>query len=330
MAGFQVGLTADQRLTDGAPEYRVSRLEEAGIGWRYLEAGGATLTAGEVDGLQAVIVNAPRVDAATLDGAEPPLVLARLGAGYDSIDVDACTARGVLVTTAPDGVRRPMASGAMALLLALAHRLPEKLTRARAGRWERDLVGPGLGGRVLGIVGYGSIGRDIASLARPFEMRLLAHNRSPRTDPGVEFVDLETLLTTADYVIATLPATPETQGLFSAERLALMKPSACFINIGRGQTVDEPALAAALAAGRLAGAALDVFSSEPLDPGSPLTGLDNVIVTPHAIGLTREMLEDVGDSACRSVLAIADGRVPATVINPEALAHPRLRGRLTP
>lgn len=324
---FEVGLTADQRLQDGAPEYRVALLDRQGVPWRFLAQREATISASAIAGLGALIVNGPRVTASTLDCPDPPLLIARLGAGYDSIDVEACTQRGVMVSTAPDGVRRPMAAGAMALLLALAHRLPEKLVRARAGRWDRDQVGSGLGGRVLGIVGYGSIGTEISALARPFGMRVIAHTRSPRPQPDVEFVDLMTLMRAADYVVATLPATPDTRGLLSAECFAAMKQDAYFVNIGRGQTVDQAALTAALAEGRLAGAALDVFATEPLAPDDPLTRLGNVLVTPHTIGLTREMLDDVGDSASRSVLAVAEHRVPETLINPDVLSHPRLHGR---
>lgn len=325
MGTFAVGLTRDQLLADGSAEYPMDALDEAGVSWRYLTQGGSPVPAADIDGLGALILNAPRVTGASLDCADPPRVIARLGAGYDAVDVAACTARGVLVATAPDGVRRPMASAAMALLLALAHRLPEKLARARAARWDRDQVGAGLGGRTLGIVGLGSIGADIATLAEPFRLRLLAHDPYAKDGAGVELVDLETLLRESDFVIATLPLTPETHHLLDADRFALMKPSAYFINIGRGQTVDQAALTAALTEGRLAGAALDVFEREPIDPGDPLVTMDNVIITPHAIGLTREMLRDVGRSACRSVLAVAEGRVPTSIINPEALEHPRLR-----
>ena len=176
METFAVGLTRDQLLADGSPEYQMDALDEAGVGWHYLEQGGSPVSAADIDGLGGLILNAPSLTSASLECATPPLIVARLGAGYDAVDVAACTARGVLVATAPDGVRRPMASAAMALLLALAHRLPEKLVRARAANWQRDQVGSGLGGRTLGIVGLGSIGADIATLAEPFRMRVLAHD----------------------------------------------------------------------------------------------------------------------------------------------------------
>lgn len=131
MGTFAVGLTRDQLLADGSAEYPMDALDEAGVGWHFLAEDGNALPAAGIDGLGALILNAPSLSAASLDCSDPPLVVARLGAGYDAVDVAACTARDVLVTTAPDGVRRPMASAAMALLLALAHRLPEKLVRAR-------------------------------------------------------------------------------------------------------------------------------------------------------------------------------------------------------
>lgn len=157
---------------------------------------------------------------------------------------------------------------------------------------------------------------------------MIAHNRSGSARGGVELVDLETLLRESDYLVATLPLTEDTHHLLDADRIGQMKSTAYLINIGRGQTVDQAALTEALKRGGIAGAALDVFEREPVDPADPLLTMDNVIVTPHAIGLTREMLTDVGRSACRSVLAVAEGRVPATVINPRALERPRLANRL--
>jgi D-3-phosphoglycerate dehydrogenase len=266
------------------------------------------------------------VDAAALACAQPPLVVARLGAGYDTVDVAACTERGILVTTAPSGVRRPMAAGGIAFLLALAHRLVEKDRRTREGIFDRNCVGTGLTGLTLGVLGVGNIGRDVCGLAAPFDMRIVAHDKYAQPLAGVELVELETLLRESDFVIVTLPLTDDTHHLLNAERLALMKPSAYVINIARGPIVDQAALAAALAAGGLAGAALDVFEEEPLPLDDPLLQLPNVIVAGHDIGLTQEMIRETSRSACESIIEVAHGRVPTTVINPEALAHPRLQG----
>jgi phosphoglycerate dehydrogenase-like enzyme len=144
----------------------------------------------------------------------------------------------------------------------------------------------------------------------------------------VPIVDLETLLREADFVCVTCPLTEETRHLIDERALALMKPSAYLVNVARGPIVDQRALTDALRGRRIAGAALDVFEREPIDPDDPLLELDNVIVTPHAVGLTDEHFRVSGRSACRAVLDVAAGRVPAYVVNPEALDHPSLQRRL--
>jgi D-3-phosphoglycerate dehydrogenase len=257
------------------------------------------------------------------------VLVARLGVGYDRVDVDACTEHGVLLTITPDGVRAPMASGAMAFVLALAHRVLEKDRSVRQGVWERFAhVGPGLEGRTLGLVGLGNLGQAIARLAAPFGLRVLAADPHVDASDAAELVGLETLLREADYVVVVCPLTDETRHLVNAERLALMKRSAFLINIARGPIVDQAALADALRERRLAGAALDVFEEEPLAPHDPLLTLDNVLLAPHAIGLTEEIFRGCGESASRAVLDVAGGRIPRYLVNPEALGHPRVAGRL--
>jgi phosphoglycerate dehydrogenase-like enzyme len=328
MGDFRVGVTRDLRAGEHVSSYPMEALEEAGLGWRFLAQDTDPVRAVDIERLDAVIVGGVSLAASTFEAAEPPLIVARLGAGFDTVDVERCTARGIAVTTAPDGARRPMAAGGMAFLLALAHRLPEKERRARAGRWDRDVVGTGLSGRTLGILGLGSIGRDVAALAAPFRMRLIGHDKYASAPAGVELLELDSVLREADFVIVTLPLGEDTYHLMDDERFALMKPGSYFINIARGPIVEQVALARALEDGRLAGAAIDVFEREPVDPADPLLALDNVIVAPHAIGLTQEMIDVTSRSACESVLAYARGRPPATIINPEVLEHPRQKERL--
>jgi phosphoglycerate dehydrogenase-like enzyme len=325
MATFRVTVDRGVRVSDTVSSYPMDTLEAAGMSWAFWDEYVRVIRPDQIDGCDAVVVGGADLTAESVDCEQPPLLVARLGAGYDNIAIDACTERGILITTAPDGVRRAMASGGIAFLLALAHRLVEKDRRTREGVWDRSAIGAGLSGRTLGVLGVGNIGRDVCALAAPFALRRISHDPFAPPVDGVEAVDLETLLRESDYVIITLPLTDDTHHLLNAERLALMKPTAYVINIARGPIIEHAAITAALANGTIAGAALDVFEQEPLDASDPLLKMDNVIVAGHDIGLTYEMTNEVAASACRSILAVASGKVPNYVLNPAALEHPRLQ-----
>jgi phosphoglycerate dehydrogenase-like enzyme len=326
--GFRIGVTRDIRREDGTSMYDLSLLNDAGLAWDFLPETVRVLRPGDLEGLDALVCFMPRAPREAIANADRLRLLARLGVGYDSVDVGACAEHGVLVTITPDGVRRPMASAAMAFILALAHRLPQKDRQVRAGSFDRFAFGgTGLGGRTLGLIGVGNVGSDLVQLVRPWAMRVIAHDPyAPSPPAGVELVELETLLGESDLAVVLCPLTDETRGLLNADRLALMKPTAFLVNIARGPIVDQRALTEALLEGRLAGAAVDVFDREPVDPEDPLLELENVILSPHAIGLTDEIYRASGQSASRSVIAVADGRVPDYVVNREALSHPRLAG----
>jgi D-3-phosphoglycerate dehydrogenase len=223
----------------------------------------------------------------------------------------------------------------MTFVLALAHKLLVKDRLTREGRWAEKLhhMGMGVTGRTLGVVGLGNIGREVFVLARPFGMRHLGHD--PYANPadlaplGVECVGLEALLSASDFVCVCCALTPQTRHLINAERLALMKPTAYLVNVARGPIVDQVALTAALRERRIAGAGLDVFEKEPIDPGDPLLALDNVILAPHAICWTDENFLGNGRSACASLLEVAAGRVPTHVVNRAVIDHPALREKLS-
>jgi len=335
---FRVGVTRDFLKPDGSVAFQNMGLDlldrAAGVSWEYLESWSPELQPDQVRGFHALLVLAASVTAATLAGADRLVHMARFGVGYDNVDLAACSRAGVLVTITPDGVRRPVATSVLGYMLALSLRMFDKDRLTRASGWANklDVIGSGLMGRTLGIVGLGNIGREIVRLARPLGMRHLAFDpyvsAADARAEGVDLVDLDTLLRTSDIVSINCALTPETRQLLNRERLAVMKPNAFLINTARGPIVDQRALTDALAARRLAGAALDVFESEPIDPSDPLLGLDNVIVAPHAICWTDECFAAIGESACRSIVDVASGRVPRFIVNRDALLHPRLQAQL--
>jgi D-3-phosphoglycerate dehydrogenase len=258
-------------------------------------------------------------------------VVARHGVGYDSVDVPAMTRAGIIVTNTPMPMPRPVATIALTFILALAGKMVLKDRLTRSGRWDErmDNMGMGLTGRTLGVVGAGRIGKELLRMARTFDLKLLAAdpyvNAVELGYVGARKVDLDTLLREADFVVAIPLLNEETRHLIGAPQFALMKPSAYFINVSRGPVVDEPALIEALHAGRIAGAALDVFEQEPVDPANPLLKMDNVILTPHSLCWTDECFHNMATTGLASIVDALAGRVPEFVVNREVLDHPRVK-----
>lgn len=336
---FHVGFTGDFLRPDGRQAFAdidASPLSVAGVEWEVLPTRDVRreVPAAQAAPCDALLVLGPRIAAATLDGADRLALVARLGVGYDSVDVAACTRCGVALTITPDGVRRPVASAALAFLLACAHRLPLKDRLTRTGRWgeKAQHMGIGLRGRTLGLVGLGNIGREVCRLLAPHEMRLVAAD--PHGDAqvaralGVELVELPALLAQADFVVVCCALTPQTRHLIGAGQLALMKPTAHLINVARGPVIDQMALTDCLQKGGIAGAALDVFEQEPVDPADPILALDNVIVAPHALAWTDESFRLMGQSAFAGILAVSRGQAPGHVVNAEVLEGARFRDKL--
>ena len=335
---FRVGLTVDFLRPDGRqafPDIDLGPLDRAeGVEWHCLETGADEVPPEAAADCDALLVLGPRISAATLADAGRLAVVARIGVGYDSVDVDACTRAGAALTITPDGVRRPVASAAMAFLLALAHRLPSKDRLTREGRWaERvDHMGLGLRGRTLGVVGLGNIGREVCRLCAPFEMTLLAADpvtgEETAAGLGARLVALPELLAEADFVLVCCALTEETRHLIGPAELGRMKPTAHLINVARGPIVDQAALTEALREGAIAGAAIDVFEEEPVDPADPILRLDNVIVAPHALAWTDESFRLMGESAFAGILAVSEGRAPGHVVNGEVLETESFRAKL--
>jgi phosphoglycerate dehydrogenase-like enzyme len=293
------------------------------------------VTSSQIAGVDGLIVLRPWVKRDTFAaGASDLVVIGRSGAGYDKIDLAACTANDVAVFNAPLALNHATASAALLFLLALAKRLPEQQRVARSGRWELQaaVMGGELQGRTLGIIGLGHSGRELVRLAAPFEMRVLAY--SPHADAsdaaalGARLGSLEEVLRQADFVSLHCRLTETTRHLLGAVQLAWMKPTACLVNVARGELIDQEALVAALRQGRLAGAALDVFDREPLPPDDPLLELDNVIVTPHWCASTTDVWRATARAMAEGMLRAACGRVPQDVVNREVLDRPGFRAKL--
>lgn len=266
-----------------------------------------------------VVRSATRVDAELIAAAPRLRVIGRAGIGVDNIDVPAATRHGVLVVNAPFANTISAAEHTMALLLSQARNIPAAHAKLIAGEWDRkSFQGVELAGKTLGVIGLGKIGTLVAQRCLAFGMRLLAYDpfvteeRARRL--GVELVELDRILAEADFLTVHLPKTKETQGLLGRESLARLKPGARIVNTSRGGIIDEEALAEAIAAGRLGGAALDVFAVEPTT-ASPLFGLPQVVVTPHLGASTVEAQERAGTDVAEAVAAALRGELVPSAVN---------------
>jgi phosphoglycerate dehydrogenase-like enzyme len=300
-----------------------------------LEISPQDLAGDDGQGIDGLILLRPHLKRPVLESAAGTLVaVGRSGAGYDKVDVSACTDCDVVLFNAPLALNHPTASTALLFMLALAKRLIPQERITRAGRWDLQTaeLGDEILGRTLGIIGLGHSGRELARLVAPFQMRILAY--SPHADPaqaaalGVELVSLEQLLRASDFVSVHARPRPENRHLLGRERLALMKPQAYFVNIARGELVDQKALVEALRTHRIAGAALDVFEVEPLPQDDPLIGLDNVILTPHWSASTRDVWRATGRAMVDGMLRVSCGEHPEDIVNREVLDREGFRAKL--
>jgi glyoxylate reductase len=278
-----------------------------------------------VDGLLSMLTDA--VDGDLLNAAPKLRVVSNMAVGYDNIDVEACTRRGILVCNTPGVLTETTADLAWALLLAAARRLPEAERAVRDGRWRTwhpsFLLGRDVHGATLGIVGLGKIGSAVARRARGFDMRVLYYNRTPRPDAeaelGVTYADFDTLLAESDFVSVHLPLTSDTRHLFSDDAFAKMKPTAVFVNTARGAIVEERALNRALETKRIAAAAIDVTEEEPLPKHDMLLRQPNLLVTPHIGSASVQTRTRMADLAVENLIAALSGRRPPHPVNPEVL-----------
>ena len=272
-----------------------------------------------IAGAQALVVrSATQVDAALLEAADGLTVVGRAGVGLDNVDVDAATARGVLVCNAPVSNVVSAAEMTIALMLSLARNIPQAHVALSEGRWERGKWGGmEISRKTVGILGLGRVGRLVAERLAPFDVALVAFDpyvteQSARA-AGVDLVAFETLLDVSDIITLHLPHTPDTAGLLGADNLARCRPHALIVNTARGGILDESAAAAALDAGRLGGIALDVYETEPMTE-SPLIGRPDVVATPHLGASTAEAQDRAGTQIAEQInLALAGHPVPYAV-----------------
>ena len=276
--------------------------------------------AGLLPGAMGAIVSTDPFTADVLRAAADLRVIARVGVGVDSIDLDAASERGVQVATTPGANEHAVADHAVGLMMALLRRIPQLDRHVRTGGWHRTGVHTPrqLTGATVGLVGYGHIGRRVAARLRGFDVELLIHDPALAAGGPDTSIALDELLRRSDVVSLHCPLTASTRHLIDAHALGLMRPDAILVNTSRGGVVDEPALVAALRAGSIAGAALDVFEGEP-PAGSPLLELDNVVVSPHNGGLSTTSVTEMTRRATQAVLDVATGGVAADLVNVGAL-----------
>jgi D-3-phosphoglycerate dehydrogenase len=281
--------------------------------------------------VEVLIIRGSRLGRETLERAPRLRAVARTGAGYDNLDVDAATRLGIPIVYAPEVGSQPVAEGAFALILAAAKRLRqlEEVLHRNPWRSRYEIVTLDIEGACLGLVGYGSIGRRVARLAGGVGMKVLAHDPVAPTDgrDGAEMVSLRRLVAESDIVSLHCELTPQTHGLVDEDLLARFKPGSILVNVARGQVVEsEDVLLAALTSGRLSTVALDVFPQEPPCLEHPLYSDPRVICTPHVVGLTERWNEQVFGALVHGVQEVLAGRVPANVLNREV----ELAGRRHP
>jgi D-3-phosphoglycerate dehydrogenase len=339
MSKFRVALSGDFKKPDGSPAFPDFDLAPLGqnpaVEHQFIKANGV-IQASDLEGFDALILLIPRIEPESFPQDGRLAIIARFGVGYDTVNVQACTDNGCALVITPDGVRRPVAVSIITFMLALTGRLfaKDRITRQGPEGWAKrnEHMGMGLVGRTLGSLGIGNIGAEVFRLARPLDMKFIAHD--PYADPavakdlGVRLVGLEQLFAESDVLSVSCPLNEETRHIVNAERIALMKPTAYLINTARGPVVDEAALTSVLQEGRIAGAGLDVFEQEPSPADNPLYRLDNVILTPHALCWTDQCFAGIGAADVKAVFDVMHGRVPTGIVNREIVERPTWRAKL--
>jgi phosphoglycerate dehydrogenase-like enzyme len=286
--------------------------------------------------IDALILSGPAITARSFNENGRLALIARFGVGYDTIDVQACTANNVALVITPDGVRRPVAVSILTHILVLTQKFMEKerLCRQGAKGWARvtDFNGVGLVGKVLGSVGFGNIAKEMFRITKPLEMRSIAYDPYVDIDTarelGVEIADLETVIRRSDILTINCPLNSSTRHLLDKNRLSLMKSTAILINTARGAIVDQAALADLLQSQQIAGAGLDVFEEEPLSENDPLLACENAVLTPHSLCWTDQLFSGCAEANIQAVLDVLAGKIPKSIVNKEIVQQPEWLAKL--
>ena len=277
------------------------------------------------DGLLSLLTD--RVDDELLAHAPRLRVVGNMAVGFDNVDVDAATRRGVLISNTPDVLTETTADFAFALLMAAARRMVEADAFTRAGKWKTWgpllLAGQDIHHATLGLIGLGRIGSAVAQRAKGFAMTVLYYDPIRRPDLeerlGIEYREMNDVLARSDFVSVHVPLMPQTRHLIGAEQFRMMKPSAVFVNAARGPIVDQAALAEALRTRTIYAAGIDVYEGEPISPDDPLLKLDNAVLAPHIASASIPTRTRMATLAAENVAAVLQGRRPPTPVNPEVL-----------
>jgi D-3-phosphoglycerate dehydrogenase len=267
-----------------------------------------------------LVRSATKVTSEVIQAGRRLRVIARAGVGVDNIDVEAATHAGVIVVNAPTGNVVAAAEHTVAMLMAIARSIPQADAHVHGGLWKRDkFMGVEIRDKVLGTVGLGRVAQEVVRRAQGLGMRIIAYDpyvtAEYATQRGVMLTDLDSLVAEADFITMHVPLTPQTRNLINRERISRMKRTARIVNVARGGVIDEHALAEAVAADRIAGAALDVFENEPLEADSPLRSVRNIILTPHLGGSTIEAQEKVAEDVALQVLDVLNDRPARYAVN---------------
>jgi D-3-phosphoglycerate dehydrogenase len=300
-------------VCDSIDQAGIDSMKRAGLSVDYKpEIKPAELTSSVKDYDVIIVRSRTKVTKEVVDAAASAKIIARVGVGLDNVDVKAAEARKIRVINAPEAASIAVAELAIGLMISLARSIARADSESKRGNWiKKELMGTQLSGKYLGIVGVGNIGRTVGRMAKALRMNLIGFDTFPINpdfikETGMIVTDLNTLLESADFVTCHVPATPETNHMFNAERFAKMKPTAYLVNTSRGEIIDESALYDALKNGKIAGVALDVFEVEP-PTKKELLGLPNLVCTPHIGAQTREAQELASTVIAEKVIQILRG-----------------------